>query len=76
MPLAKERLICQAVDDILDRVRELPGPKDAVMALMLAHMQLTIDDGMSSDEVKKMLDEYRAKFLGGMFELAYPSPPS
>lgn len=65
----RDRLIAAAADDIVDRVRLLASPKEAAMALLIAHVQITIGEEMGADAVAGMLAEYRAKFLTAMFEV-------
>jgi hypothetical protein len=65
--MTSEKEIAAAADDIYDRLRQLRGPKDAAMALLVAHLRITLEQGMGTEEVSQMLKEYRAKFLGGVF---------
>lgn len=65
----RNRIIAAAADDIVDRIRLLASPKEAAMALLVAHVRLTTDEGMDQNAVAGMLAEYRAKFLSAMFEV-------
>ena len=64
-----DEMIAQAADDVIERIQELPSPKDAIRALLVAHIRLTMDDGMGTEEISQMLNEYKAKFLTAIFEL-------
>lgn len=64
----RSHLIAVAADDIVGRIRLLASPKEAAMALLVAHVRLTTDEGMDRAAVASMLAEYRDKFLTAMFE--------
>ena len=70
----EREIIADAADDVYDRIKQLGSPKQAVMALLVVHLRITLEEGMETEEVKRMLDEYRAKFLGGGFGHEYPDP--
>lgn len=49
-----------AAEDILARLRELNGPKDAVCAILTAHVKLTLDH--HEKPISEVLDAYTAAF--------------
>lgn len=60
MSTSKE--ITDAAHDILARVRELDNPKDAICAILIAHVKLSLDhaeDGASCDVI---INRYAAAF--------------
>lgn len=57
-----EGRIARAADEIFDIVRDLPGPKQAALALIAAHVRMTLAAGLPLDDVPGMLAEYSAKF--------------
>lgn len=61
MSASKE--IVAASEDILARVRELGSPKDAVCAILIAHVKLTLDHGLQDRfTLDQALDRYAAAF--------------
>lgn len=57
-----EQLVAEAADDLYARVRELPSPKIAAKVLLLAHVRLTLSEGLSRAQVDQMLREYGLLF--------------
>lgn len=53
--------IASFANEIFEIVQELPGPKDAATALLIAHVMLTHLEGDGFD-VEFMLEEYRTLF--------------
>lgn len=60
--------IGDAAEDILARVKELNSPRDAVVAIMTAHIKLSLDDDMNADRVEVMLTAYCAAFKEAYFQ--------
>ena len=54
--------ISGVADEIHERLFELPGPKDAAMALLVAHVRMTLGQNMDRPAVAMMLAEYVDKF--------------
>lgn len=59
--------ISSVADDIHERLFDLPGPKDAAMALLLAHVRMTLGQGLDRTAVAVMLAEYVDKFNTAYF---------
>jgi hypothetical protein len=61
--MSKEKNICDVADEIGQLLMErLDGPKDAAKALLIAHVVLTRNEGLSREAVSSMLIEYRTLF--------------
>lgn len=63
MSTSKE--VVAASEDILARVRELSSPKDAVCAILVAHVKLTLDHGLQE---KFTLDQALARYVAAFKE--------
>lgn len=61
-PTADAGRIARAAGEIFDILRDLPGPKQAVLSLIAAHVRMTLAAGMPQAEISGMLGEYSAKF--------------
>jgi hypothetical protein len=61
-----KKQISGIADEIHERLFDLPGPKDAAMALLLAHVRLTLGQDLDRQAVAMMLTEYV-----DMFNTAY-----
>lgn len=67
MTPAVRKEIAAAADDVFDRVRELASPRDAVTALLTAHVRLTVGEEMDMAKVDDMLVKYSDAFKGVYF---------
>lgn len=60
--MSTQRQITDAAEDILERVQELGNPKDAVCAILIAHVKITLDHGLESLTVDEIIGKYSAAF--------------
>ena len=65
-PQIKKEIV-EAAEDLYDRIRELRSPKDAAMAVLIAHVKMTLGEDMDRERVDHMLKEYSAAFRESYF---------
>ena len=57
-----QREIALAAEDIIGLLRELDSPRDAVCAILTAHVKITLDHGLKNSTIDHMLGQYAAAF--------------
>ena len=63
-----KREVCNTADELFAMVSDLDGPRDAAMALLMAHVQMTMSGGtFDRDAIDEMLREYSQLFKTAYF---------